>query len=372
MPEPASPVHLLTIRPRRRRLRSRRRLRRTPASEPPRNRRRSRPGGPSRRRAVGCTSRCPRHGPATHRHRAKTNATMPAPNASPRMPTSSQVRKPTSAARRERAADAAEQAPEDRARHQREDEQERQQREQSGDVLRGSAQFGLRQRLALDHAHDAIDAGVDAAVIIAAPERRHDVLLDDAVGGRVGQRALEAVADLDAHLAIVERDEQQGAVVDALAAELPLLRDPDRVLLDRPRAASSARPARRPGCPWTARTPRSFASSAATWSGVERAGEVGDRRLQRRERARAAARRRGPATHEQRSSGQGGCRPLRAASDARGGRSRGHAATRRAGARLRSTGPARFAVPLPAPAPARACSEIHRRRLGDRGLVLDR
>ncbi len=103
---------------------------------------------------------------------------------------------------------------------------------QSGDALRRRAQFGLGQRLALDHAQDAIDAGVDAAVIIAALEGRGDVLLDDAIGRRVGQRALEPVADLDAHLAIIERDDQQDAVVHLLAAELPLLDDADRILVD--------------------------------------------------------------------------------------------------------------------------------------------
>ncbi len=52
------------------------------------------------------------------------------------------------------------------------------------------------------------------------------------------ERALEAAADLDAHLAIVLRDEQQRAVIDALTArglatELPFVDDADRVLLDR-------------------------------------------------------------------------------------------------------------------------------------------
>ena len=56
--------------------------------------------------------------------------------------------------------------------------------------------------------------------------------LDDAVGDRVGQRAFEAAADLDAHLAVFDGDQQQRAVIDLAAAELPLLDDADRVLLD--------------------------------------------------------------------------------------------------------------------------------------------
>ena len=51
--------------------------------------------------------------------------------------------------------------------------------------------------------------------------------------GDVGQRALEAVADLDAHLPVVLGDEEQRAVVLALAADLPLLGDADRIGLDR-------------------------------------------------------------------------------------------------------------------------------------------
>ncbi len=38
---------------------------------------------------------------------------------------------------------------------------------------------------------------------------------------RVGQRAFEAVADLDAHLVLVRRDQQQHAVVLVLLAKLP-------------------------------------------------------------------------------------------------------------------------------------------------------
>src|SRR6185503_6343047 len=73
---------------------------------------------------------------------------------------------------------------------------------------------------------------VDAAVEVAAPERRDDVLLDDAIGRRIGQRTLEPVSDFDAHASIVERDDQQRAVIDVLAADLPLLDDADRVLID--------------------------------------------------------------------------------------------------------------------------------------------
>ena len=54
------------------------------------------------------------------------------------------------------------------------------------------------------------------------------IFVDDALGGDVGQRAFEAVADLDAQLAIVLGDHQHRTVVDLLAADLPGFRDPDR------------------------------------------------------------------------------------------------------------------------------------------------
>ncbi len=54
---------------------------------------------------------------------------------------------------------------------------------------------------------------VDAAAEIAGLEARRDRVGDDDLRQRVGQRAFEAVADLDAHLALVRRDQQQHAVV---------------------------------------------------------------------------------------------------------------------------------------------------------------
>jgi len=87
-----------------------------------------------------------------------------------------------------------------------------------------------------DHANHAIDAGGDPAGEIALLEARRDVLGDDPVRDRVGDHALQTAADFDAQLAVVFRDEEQRAVVDPLAPELPLVDDANRVLLDRLRA----------------------------------------------------------------------------------------------------------------------------------------
>src|SRR5205823_2466272 len=73
----------------------------------------------------------------------------------------------------------------------------------------------------------------EAAGEIAGLELRRDVFVDDTLGGSVGQRAFEAIADLDPQAAIVLGDDEQRAVVDLLAADLPGFCDPERELLDR-------------------------------------------------------------------------------------------------------------------------------------------
>ena len=89
-----------------------------------------------------------------------------------------------------------------------------------------------RQRLAIDDPDDLVDPGAQAGVILALPEQRDHGLIDDAVAGRVGQRAFEAVAHLDARRAIVLGEQHEHAVVGLGAPELPLLDHADRVLLD--------------------------------------------------------------------------------------------------------------------------------------------
>src|SRR5439155_19110989 len=83
------------------------------------------------------------------------------------------------------------------------------------------------QRLAVNDADNLIDAGRNTAGEIAAPDFRRDDLVDDALGGDVGERALEAVADLDAKPVVILGDDKDGAVVDLLAPDLPGLRHPD-------------------------------------------------------------------------------------------------------------------------------------------------
>src|SRR5207247_8008498 len=51
-------------------------------------------------------------------------------------------------------------------------------------------------------------------------------------GDRIRDHRLEPVADLDAKLPLLQKREQDDAVVDALAADLPALGEPDRDVLE--------------------------------------------------------------------------------------------------------------------------------------------
>src|SRR5690606_6532686 len=73
------------------------------------------------------------------------------------------------------------------------------------------------QRLAIDDLHHARQAGADAAEQVLLAEQRRDGLVDDAFGDGIGHHALQAVTRLDAHGAVLQRHQQDGAIVDALA-----------------------------------------------------------------------------------------------------------------------------------------------------------
>ena len=92
---------------------------------------------------------------------------------------------------------------------------------------------------------------------------------DDDLGQRIRQRAFEAVADLDAHLALLGRDEEQRAVVLPLLAELPVPEQAVGVILD----AVPSREGTVATTTWSVVLSSwafSFASSAARSSGLRR------------------------------------------------------------------------------------------------------
>src|SRR5262249_2693263 len=72
-----------------------------------------------------------------------------------------------------------------------------------------------------------------AARNVIGAKARDDRVLDDELGDGVGERALEAVADLDAHLALAWRHDQQHAVVLVLLSNSPAAAELDAEILDR-------------------------------------------------------------------------------------------------------------------------------------------
>src|SRR5713226_4709251 len=80
---------------------------------------------------------------------------------------------------------------------------------------------------------DVIHPASDSAGEIVHPKTREDGILYDEPRDRVGERAFETIADLDAHLALVRRHDQQGAGVLVLLSDLPVPPELIAVVLDR-------------------------------------------------------------------------------------------------------------------------------------------
>src|SRR5262249_19010012 len=89
------------------------------------------------------------------------------------------------------------------------------------------------ERRPLDDGCDAIEARLNAGPEVSLAEAWPDDVVQDLPGLGVGEARFEAVADLDPHTALLFRDDEEHAVIDPLAAELPCLEDADRVVLDR-------------------------------------------------------------------------------------------------------------------------------------------
>src|SRR6185437_6066634 len=96
----------------------------------------------------------------------------------------------------------------------------------AGAAGRGGAGAAERDQ----HRRGAVD---DAARELSLAEGRHDVALDDAAAQRVGQLALEAVADLDADGPLLRRDDEKRAGVLALFADPPGAAETVAEILDR-------------------------------------------------------------------------------------------------------------------------------------------
>src|SRR5690606_20234387 len=89
-----------------------------------------------------------------------------------------------------------------------------------------------RQRFAIDQLDQAVNAGHDAARIVALLEAGGNLFTDNPAGQQVGHRAFKAIAHFDAQAAIVFGHQQQNAVIDTLTANTPLVEHPSCVAFD--------------------------------------------------------------------------------------------------------------------------------------------
>ena len=97
----------------------------------------------------------------------------------------------------------------------------------------GARRLLARRRLVpRDVADEGGDGRVDGFVLPAGSDAGHEDVVDDPVGVDVRDLALEAVADLDADLAVLGEDEEDKPVVEALASDLPGFEGLDRPLLE--------------------------------------------------------------------------------------------------------------------------------------------
>lgn len=90
----------------------------------------------------------------------------------------------------------------------------------------------LRQALTASDLQDCINSRFYAPSIIVRAKVGHDDFADNRACERVGKNPFEAVADLDAQLAIVLRNHEDSAVVETFLTNLPGFRDPDAEALD--------------------------------------------------------------------------------------------------------------------------------------------
>jgi hypothetical protein len=98
------------------------------------------------------------------------------------------------------------------------------------------------ERLAFDALENRGNSCVDGAIRVARAEARRHHVVDDARRDRIGQLRFEAIADLDGHLAIASKHDEQNAVVVPLATDLPRFEGFDGKLVERAIADGFADP----------------------------------------------------------------------------------------------------------------------------------
>ena len=90
-----------------------------------------------------------------------------------------------------------------------------------------------RKRIASQNLDDCLCAVENAGVEVAAAERRQNGLFDDDSALRVGERAFEAVTNLDANLVFLGRDDEQRSRVGALLPDALMAAELIAEVLDR-------------------------------------------------------------------------------------------------------------------------------------------
>jgi hypothetical protein len=79
---------------------------------------------------------------------------------------------------------------------------------------------------------DRIDSHCDSAFVIAIAKMGFDFVFGDIERGDVGQRAFQAVPDLDKHFAVLNEHEKDDAIATFLLTNAPRLSDTLRVICD--------------------------------------------------------------------------------------------------------------------------------------------
>src|SRR5258706_547609 len=82
---------------------------------------------------------------------------------------------------------------------------------------------GGGRRTTADAREHGVHRGVETGGVALLPEARGDDVADDRGGDGVGDHGLETVADLDPQLPLLQEDDEEDAVAEALAADLPPL-----------------------------------------------------------------------------------------------------------------------------------------------------
>src|SRR2546430_17650585 len=89
------------------------------------------------------------------------------------------------------------------------------------------------QSFAANHRQDSVDALLHCAAVVVRLQPRLDDRARDLLRLRVGQHGFEAIADLDAHLAVAGEEEENGSVVFPLLTDTPLMHPVVTELFDR-------------------------------------------------------------------------------------------------------------------------------------------